>query len=208
MESRPSNFLVTRRVSHDVSAMPTETPPKPPQENIVFIGFMGSGKSTVGKIVARKLRFQFLDTDKIVAERARMTIPEIFEHHGEPHFRERETAVLESLLGVRRHVFATGGGIVTEPRNLPILRRLGLVVLLKADSEEIYRRVSRNTERPLLQVENPRERVFDLMAERQPLYEQAAQFQVDSTTLRHEEVADLIINEARRVFGWREPAKV
>lgn len=174
----------------------------------MFIGFMGSGKSTVGKIVARKLRFQFLDTDKIVAERARMTIPEIFEHHGEPHFRERETAVLESLLGVRRHVFATGGGIVTEPRNLPILRRLGLVVLLKADSEEIYRRVSRNTERPLLQVENPRERVFDLMAERQPLYEQAAQFQVDSTTLRHEEVADLIINEARRVFGWREPAKV
>ena len=137
-----------------------------------------------------------------------MSIPEIFERHGEPHFRERETAVLESLLGVRRHVFATGGGIVTEPRNLPILRQLGLVVLLKADPEEIYRRVSRNTERPLLQVENPRERVFEMMAERQPLYEQAAQFQVDSTTLRHEEVATLIINEARRVFGWREPAKV
>ena len=188
--------------------MPMPAQSKPPQENIVFIGFMGSGKSTVGKIVARKLRFQFFDTDRIVEERARMSIPEIFERHGEPQFRERETAVLESLLGVRRHVFATGGGIVTEPRNLPILRQLGLVVLLKADPEEIYKRVSRNSERPLLQVENPRERVFSMMAERQPLYEQAAQFQVDSTMLRHEEVAALIINEARRVFGWREPAKV
>ena len=96
---------------------------------------------------------------------------------------------------------------MTQPRNLPILRQLGLVVLLKADPEEIFRRVSRNTERPLLQVENPRARVFEMMAERQPLYEQAAQFQVDSTKLRHEEVARLVIAEARRAFGWREPAR-
>lgn len=182
-------------------------PQQPPQENIVFIGFMGSGKSTVGRIVARKLRFSFLDTDKAVGERARMTIPQIFEQYGEAHFRERETAVLESLVGVTRHVFATGGGIVTQPRNVPILRQLGLVVLLKADPEEIFKRVSRNSERPLLQVENPRTRVFELMAERQPLYEQAAQFQVDSTKLRHEEVARLVIHEACRLFGWREPAR-
>jgi len=169
---------------------------------------MGSGKSTVGRIVARKLRFQFLDTDKVVESRAQMSIAEIFEHHGEAHFRQRETAVLESLLGTRRHVFATGGGIVTQPRNVPILRQLGLVVLLKADPEEIYRRVSRNADRPLLQVENPRERVLTMMAERQPLYEEAAQFQVDSTRLRHEEVAALVIGEARKVFGWREPAGI
>jgi shikimate kinase len=178
-----------------------------PLENIVLIGFMGSGKSTIGRLVARRLRFQFLDTDRVVAERARMTIPEIFERHGEPHFRERETAVLESLLTVKRHVFATGGGIVTQPRNIPLLRELGLVVLLSADPEEIYRRVSRNAGRPLLQVENPKERVLEMMAERRPLYEAAAQFEVDTTTLRHDEVATLVINEARRVFGWPEPAK-
>jgi shikimate kinase len=177
-------------------------------DNIVLIGFMGSGKSSVGRLIARKLRFQFLDTDKLIAERARMTIPEIFAQHGEAHFRERETAVLDSLLGKKRHVFATGGGIVTQPRNLEILRQLGLVVLLKADPEVIYERVSRNTERPLLKVENPRERALQLMAERLPLYEQAAQFQVDSTTLRHDEVADIVIEEARRVFGWPKPAAV
>jgi shikimate kinase len=183
------------------------TQPKKPPENIVLIGFMGSGKSTVGRQVARRLRFQFLDTDMLIEERARMPIPEIFKRHGEPHFRERESSVLESLLGTRRHVFATGGGVVTRPENIPLLRELGLVVLLKADPEEIYRRVSRNTDRPLLQVENPKERAFELMAERAPLYEAAAQFQVDSTGRRHEEVATLIVEEARRIFGWPEPAR-
>ena len=187
--------------------MPDSLQPDPPPENIVLIGFMGSGKSTVGRIVARKLRFRFLDTDKFVEERARMSIPEIFKRHEEAYFRERETAVLESLLGVRHHVFATGGGVVTQPGNIPILRQLGLVVLLKADPEVIYRRVSRNTQRPLLQAGNPRERVLEMMAVRQPLYERAAQFQVDSTALRHEQVTALVIDEARRVFGWPEPAK-
>ena len=187
--------------------MPESSQPQTPPENIVLIGFMGSGKSSIGRIVARKLRFRFLDTDQFVEERARMSIPEIFTRHGEAYFRERETAVLESLLGVKRHVFATGGGIVTQPVNIPILRRLGMVVLLKADPGEIYRRVSRNTQRPLLQVENPRERLLEMMAGRQPLYEQAAQFQVDSTTLRHEQVATLVIDEARRVFGWPQPSR-
>jgi shikimate kinase len=178
-----------------------------PPENIVLIGFMGSGKSTVGRLVARRLRFQFLDTDQLIAERARMTIPEIFERHGEEHFRERESAVLESLIGVKRHVFATGGGIVTQPRNIPLLRQLGLVVLLSADPEEILRRVSRNADRPLLQVENPRERVLEMMAERHASYQDAAQFEVNTTTMRHDEVATRIVNEARRVFRWPEPAK-
>jgi len=187
--------------------MSESTQAQTPPENIVLIGFMGSGKSTIGRLVGRRLRFQFLDTDHLVADRARMTIPEIFEKHGEEYFRERETSVLSSLLGVKRHVFATGGGIVTLPRNLPLLRSLGLVVLLSADPEEIYRRVSRNADRPLLQVENPKERVLEMMAARRASYEEAAQFEVNTTTLRHDEVATIIINEARRVFGWPEPAK-
>jgi shikimate kinase len=178
----------------------TQKPDLP--ENIVLIGFMGSGKSTVGRMLARQLRFRFLDTDKLVEQRAGMSISEIFAEHGEAHFRERETAVLESLRGVRRHILATGGGIVTVPGNIPLLRSLGLVVLLKADPEEIYRRVSRNSERPLLRVEDPRRRVMDMMAARQPLYEGAAHFQVDSTRLRHEDVTAKIVGEAHRFFHW------
>jgi shikimate kinase len=138
----------------------TETAQNPDRpENIILVGFMGSGKSTVGRMLARQLRFRFLDTDKLVEQRARMAIPEIFAQYGEADFRERETAELESLAGLRRHILATGGGIVTVPENIPLLRSLGLVVLLKADPDEIYRRVSRNSERPLLQVEDPRKRV-------------------------------------------------
>jgi shikimate kinase len=186
----------------------TEATQKPDlPENIVLVGFMGSGKSTVGRMLARQLRFRFLDTDKLVEERERMTIAEIFARHGEAHFRERETAVLESLHDVRRHILATGGGIVTVPGNIPRLRSLGLVVLLTADPEETYRRVSRNSKRPLLQVEDPRKRVLDLMAARQPLYEGVAHFQVDSTRLQHEDVTAKILDEAHRVFHWPKPAR-
>ena len=175
-------------------------------ENIVLTGFMGSGKSTVGRMLARQLRFRFLDTDKLVEERAQMNIPEIFEKLGEADFRKRETEVLESLRGIQRHIVATGGGIVTVAENIPLLRSLGLVVLLKADPDEIYRRVSRNSGRPLLQVEDPRRRVLDMMAVRQPLYESAAHFQVESTRLRHEDVTAKIMEEAQRFFHWPKQA--
>lgn len=177
-------------------------------ENIVLVGFMGSGKSTVGRMLARHLRFRFLDTDKLVEERAQMKIPEIFANHGEADFRKRETEALASLSEIRRHILATGGGIVTVPENIPLLRSLGMVVLLKADPDEIYRRVSRNSGRPLLQVEDPRRRVLDLMATRQPQYESAAHFQVDSTRLRHEDVTAKIMEEAHRFFHWPKQARV
>ncbi len=171
-------------------------------ENIVLVGFMGSGKSTVGRMLARRLGFRFLDTDKLVEERERASIPEIFESHGEAYFRERETSALDFLRGKMRHILSTGGGIVTVPGNIPLLRALGFVVLLTAHPDEIYRRVSRNSSRPLLQVEDPRRRVLDLMAVRQPLYESAAHFQVDSTRLRHEDVVAKIMDEAHRFFRW------
>lgn len=174
----------------------------PPPSNIVLIGFMGSGKSSVGRMLAKRLRFQFLDTDLLIEERAQMAIKDIFARQGEERFRERETAVLESLEGKKRHVLATGGGIVTQPRNLPLLHRLGWVVLLKADPEELFRRVSRNRDRPLLQVRDPRAKVDEMLAMRQPLYEATSDFQVDSTGMRREDVVELIVAEARKVFGW------
>lgn len=182
--------------------------PETPRENIVLIGFMGSGKSSVGRMLARRLRFQFLDTDHLVQDRARMEIKEMFARFGEPYFRTRETAALESLCAsTRRHVLATGGGIVTQPQNIPLLRKLGWVVLLKADPDELFRRVSRNQDRPLLKVEDPRARLEEILLARQALYDEAAHFAVDSSGLRREEVMERIVTEARRVFGWREPVR-
>ena len=203
----PTFPLVTFRFALNLPHMTVAAQNHDLPENIVLVGFMGSGKSTVGRMLARQLRFRFLDTDKLVEQRVGMAIAEIFEQHGEADFRKRETEVLESLGGIRQHIIATGGGIVTVPENIPLLRILGLVVLLRADPDEIYRRVSRNSERPLLQVEDPRKRVLDLMAARQPRYESAAHFQVDSTRLRHEDVTAKIMEEAHRFFHWPKKAR-
>jgi shikimate kinase len=184
--------------------------PNPPRDNIILIGFMGSGKSSVGRVIAKRLRFQFLDTDHLVEERARTTISQIFAGPGgEMAFRERETAAIESLLfATHRHVIATGGGIVTQPRNLPLLRQLGWVVLLQASPDELYRRVARNHDRPLLKVKDPRARVQEMVAARDPLYREAADFIIDSTGLRRDDVAEHIVTEARKVFAWRSASRV
>lgn len=170
------------------------------RENLVLVGFMGSGKSSVGRLLARKLRRRFADTDRLVVGREGREIAEIFRTDGEEHFRKVETAVLRSLVGCRGLVVATGGGIVTRPENLEILRKLGFVVWLKADEEVILERVSRNENRPLVRTDDPRATIRELNAKRLPLYEQAAQFCVNTSTLPHQDVAEGIIAEASRRF--------
>ena len=172
------------------------------RENIVLIGFMGSGKTSIGRLVARRLRFQFVDTDQVIVERARLEIPEIFAQHGEEIFREYETAALQSLTHLRRCVISTGGGVVVKERNHTILRELGLVVCLTASEETIFERVSRNNRRPLLQTENPRATVAQMLAVRRPLYEKAAECTVDSSALSHEQAAESVAAAARRAFAW------
>ena len=177
-----------------------------PRENIVLTGFMGSGKSAVGRRIASRLRFQFADTDRLIVERAGMPISEIFSRHGEEHFREMETAVLESLDHLRRSVIATGGGVVVRERNYAILKKLGFVVWLTASEDVIFKRVSRNDKRPLLQTDDPRATIRALLAARRPLYESAAQFTLDTTAFSHDEAADAVIAAARRAFAW-DPEK-
>jgi shikimate kinase len=161
-------------------------------ENVVLVGFMGSGKSSVGRLVARTLRGRFVDTDRMVVDRAGREITEIFAEHGESHFREEESRALRSLLGARGLVVATGGGIVTVPANVPMLKQLGMVVWLDAAEEIIWQRVSRNQKRPLLHTENPRETIRTLLEKRTPHYEAAAALKVDTSTLTHAQVAEII----------------
>ena len=172
------------------------------RENIVLVGFMGSGKSAVGRRVSRRLRFQFVDTDQIIVERAGMPISEIFTKYGEGHFREMETAALESIAQLEHCVISTGGGAVVREGNRAILRSLGFVLWLTASEEVIFSRVSRNDKRPLLQTEDPRETIATMLAERRPLYERTAQFTVDTSAMSHDEAADAVIAAARSAFTW------
>ncbi|HSI10895.1 MAG TPA: shikimate kinase [Chthoniobacter sp.] len=170
--------------------------------NIVLIGFMGSGKTSVGRLIAQRLGFQFIDTDALVVERVGMQIPEIFARHGEPWFRDQESAALRSLGILSRVVVSTGGGLILRPENREFLPELGLVVWLTASEEVIFERVSRNKKRPLLQTADPRQTVHDLLEQRRPLYEGAAQFTLDSTLLGHDTAAEWVIEKARQAFSW------
>ena len=161
---------------------------------------MGSGKSSVGRLVARTLQGRFVDTDRLITDHAGCEITEIFATHGEAHFRALETAVLRSLLGSTRFVVATGGGIVTVESNTHLLKQLGFVVWLTASEQVIWDRVSRNRKRPLLHTDNPRQTIQDLLGKRNPIYESVADLKIDTTLLTHEEVAQQICERLEAEF--------
>ena len=169
-------------------------------ENIVLIGFMGSGKSSVGRLIASSLGYRFVDTDHLVIQATGAEISEIFKNHGESYFRDQERIALQSLQQSDRLVIATGGGIVTREENIALLRKLGFVVWLTASEEVIFDRVSRNTKRPLLQTANPRETISHLLAQRKPQYEAAAQFVFDTSEFPHAGIAESIIAAAASHF--------
>lgn len=175
------------------------------RENIVLVGFMGSGKSSIGRSIAKRLGYRFLDSDQVVIERAGRPIAQIFAEEGEEKFRDLETSALASLREVERCVIATGGGAVLREQNRRLLRELGFVALLTASEEVIFRRVSRTNKRPLLHTANPRETLHKLLTERQSAYEAAAQFTLDTTDLTQPEAAETIMEEARRAFLWNRP---
>jgi shikimate kinase len=170
--------------------------------NVVLVGFMGTGKSSVGKLVAHRLGFQLVDNDTIIAERAGMEITEIFAKFGEAAFRDYETRALESLQHLNRCVISTGGGAVLREENRTLLQRLGLVVLLTAREDIIYDRVARNPKRPLLSTEDPRTAISEMLAKRNEAYAAAAQVTVDTSELTREQAAEAVIAEARKAFGW------
>jgi shikimate kinase len=170
--------------------------------NVVLVGFMGTGKSAVGKLVAARLRFQFVDNDNLIVERAGKEITEIFAQQGEAAFRDYETRALESLVHLNRCVVSTGGGAVLREQNRALLRKIGFVVLLTAREDVIYDRVARNSKRPLLSTPDPRDTISQILSQRQPAYAEVAQFSVDTSDLTREQAADAVIAEAKSAFGW------
>lgn len=159
---------------------------------------MGTGKSTVGQLVAGMLHFQFIDTDVMIERMAHRRIHEIFASDGEAKFRAHEREVVQQLAHLSDSVIATGGGLICDPENLASLREHALVVCLWSSPEAIYKRVSHQVHRPLLQVENPRERIAALLQERAPHYRQADV--LISTEFRSaREVASHVLHQFRSV---------
>lgn len=159
---------------------------------LALVGFMGTGKTTIGNLAAAALGFRFIDLDIMVAAAAGCSIPEIFAREGEAGFRSREHDMLLAISGHPGQVLATGGGIVLRPDHVPHLRRAGLVVALIASPEVIAVRVSEGEGRPLLR-NNPEENVRRLLQEREPLYREAADLILDTGALAPAEAADELV---------------
>jgi shikimate kinase len=141
--------------------------------NLALIGFMGTGKSTVGRLVADALHFTFLDTDDVIVGRAGKSIAEIFEQNGEPAFRELERGLVEELRSRQRTVMSTGGGLPANEGNLASLKSHALIVCLWASPEKIWARVRNQTHRPLLRETDPLAKIRKLLADRERYYRQA-----------------------------------
>ena len=160
--------------------------------NLVLVGFMGSGKSSVGRLLSSLTGFALVDTDTLVAQEAGQSIPVIFKQHGEEHFRALETKVLQTLVGRIGLIVATGGGIITVEQNRKLLQQIGPVVWLDASPEQLYQRV-KHSKRPLLQTDDPRRTVEELYRQREPLYREAATIRIDSSRLTHRQTAEAVL---------------
>jgi len=166
--------------------------------NIALIGFMASGKSTVGRTVAERLGFSFVDTDELVEQRAGKSVAAIFAEDGEKKFREYERQVAAELADRRNTVIATGGGFGADPANLASLKTHALVVCLWASPEVLHERARRIGNRPLLQVPDPLGRIRELLAKRTPVYQQADVL-IHTEGRHNHEVAQIVLRHFQSV---------
>jgi shikimate kinase len=156
-------------------------------QNMIFVGPMGAGKTTIGRQIAKALGRDFYDSDKEIEKRTGATIPLIFELEKEEGFRVRESAMIKELLSRENNiVLATGGGAVLNEKNRKYMAKHGFVIYLCAPLEQLVRRTARDKNRPLLQTRNPKKTIEDLLATRDPLYREVADliFETDGFTVR------------------------
>ncbi|MBC8126081.1 MAG: shikimate kinase [Gloeobacteraceae cyanobacterium ES-bin-144] len=173
-----------------------------PPKNIVLIGFMGSGKSTVGRELQQRLGYPLVDMDQAIEQRAGKAISEVFAGEGEAAFRDMETALLRELSDptAPRRIISTGGGIVVREGNRALLKDLGYVVWLDAPVRVILERTAKSRARPLLETEDPAERVRVLMEQRRPFYQESSHLKLDVAGLSSGEVVTGILECARYFF--------
>lgn len=160
---------------------------------VSLIGLPGCGKSAIGKEVARRLEWPFVDSDRVVESDAGCTIAQLFEHQGEAAFRDREAEVLARLVAGGRAVVATGGGAVLRPANRELLRTATTCVFLHAGLDMLWKRLRRDRRRPLLQVPDPQARLRALSEEREPLYRETAHIVIETEGLPFPRLVDEVV---------------
>lgn len=163
--------------------------------NLCLVGFMATGKTTVGKILAQELQWRFSDSDREIELCTGLSIPALFAYYGEEYFRYLEGAALKELTAGRNQVIATGGGAVLNPLNRTLLKRAGPVVWLRAAAETILARTEHSHDRPLLETTDPKERVGELLAQRTSAYAAVCDWAIDVDGLAPNDIAV-------RIIGW------
>jgi len=148
--------------------------------NLILVGMMGSGKTTMGRTLAKHLGKAFVDSDEEIQKRTGVTIPHIFDIEGEAGFRQRETAAISDLVERDNMVLATGGGAVLAEQNRLLLQQNGIVIYLKASAHDLWQRTRHDRNRPLLQIADPHAKLTELFQQRDPLYRQVADIVVQS----------------------------
>ncbi|MDR0220130.1 MAG: shikimate kinase [Lachnospiraceae bacterium] len=165
---------------------------------IVLIGFMGSGKTVIGKRLAKHFHCPFIDTDRLIEDNEGQAIADIFAVKGEEHFRQLESACLETLLAgaKERRVIATGGGMPVRAENRLLLKQLGTVVYLQAEAAALYEHVKHSTTRPLLKTADPQATIAALLEEREPIYREVADCVIETGGKSIEQIVKEITREA------------
>lgn len=165
------------------------------KESIFLVGLMGAGKSTVGRFLADKLHYQFVDSDHVIEEKTGASIPMIFDIEGESGFRVREEQVIDEWTQKSEIVLATGGGAIMTPENRKHLRSRGFVVYLKSSVEALAQRTRHDRNRPLLQTEDPEGVLKKLIAEREPFYEEVADLVIETEQVSIHRVVRQILDQ-------------
>ena len=172
-----------------------------PPANIFLVGLMGSGKTTIGRALAKRLNMRFVDADHEIESRTGASITLIFEIEGEASFRQREADVIRDLTQQQGIVLATGGGAILNEQSRRSLRERGIVVYLRASVSSLVQRTSHDRQRPLLQTADPRARIEELMRQRAPLYEEVAHITVETGRPNVQSVVQNILSQLE-LSGW------
>ena len=159
--------------------------------NIYLIGLMGSGKTTLGKSLAKKLNRPFIDTDQLIEQKSGVDVSMIFEFEGEKGFRERETKLLSEIALKKEHIVSTGGGIILSKYNRDVIAKSGIIFYLKTQPAELFIRLQNDKTRPLLQGTNLKEKLTKIYAERCTLYEMTADYIIET---KNKKISQILTN--------------